>query len=228
MTEEDIADSTAAFADAAASAVRLGFDAIEIHGAHGYLIDQFFWAGTNERTDAFGGMTLSDRTKFAAHVIRAVRAVMPAEMPLILRISQFKQQDYAVRLAHTPDEMLDWLSPLADAGVSIFHCSQRRFWEAEFDGDDRNFAGWVKKLICLPTITVGSVGLAADVSSSYSGEHSKPAPLEELVRRFERGDFDLVAVGRALLQDPAWAAKIEAGRVNELMDFDPATMRVLT
>lgn len=61
MTEEDIADTVAAFAQAAADAKRLGFDTLELHGAHGYLIDQFFWPGTNKRTDAFGGATIRER-----------------------------------------------------------------------------------------------------------------------------------------------------------------------
>lgn len=228
MSESDIADTVSAFADAAEAAVELGFDAVEVHGAHGYLIDQFFWSGTNQRSDEFGGASLRERTRFAAEAMRAIRNRMPSDMPLILRISQFKQQDYDVRLAATPDELGDWLAPLVDAGVSMFHCSQRRFWEPEFEGSDLNLAGWVKKLTNVPTITVGSIGLAADVSTSYRGESSRPASLSEAVRRLERGDFDLVAIGRALLQDPAWSAKIETGRFNELMDFSPASMRMLT
>src|SRR5690606_16188228 len=62
MTEEDIADTIAAFARAAADAKALGFDAAELHGAHGYLIDEFFWPGTNERTDRWGGATIRERS----------------------------------------------------------------------------------------------------------------------------------------------------------------------
>jgi len=228
MTDSEIADTIKAFADAAAEAVALGFDAIEIHGAHGYLIDQFFWAGTNRRLDAYGGRDLTARTRFAVDVIRAMRTRMPNEMPLILRISQFKQQDYLVKLAADPNELERWLMPLAEAGVTIFHCSQRRFWEAEFEGSDLNLAGWVKRVTGRPTITVGSIGLARDVATAYQGERSPPAPLAEVIRRLERGDFDLVAIGRALLQDPNWAAKVASGLEADLMDFDPASMRVLT
>lgn len=228
MADHDIADCINAFADSATEAVALGFDAIEIHGAHGYLIDQFFWAGTNKRQDIYGGSDLPARTRFAIDVIRAMRSGMPGEMPLILRISQFKQQDYAVKLAADPQELERWLMPLAEAGVTIFHCSQRRFWEAEFEGSDLNLAGWVKRVTGRSTITVGSIGLARDVATAYQGEKSGPAPLVEVIRRLERGDFDLVAIGRALLQDPDWAAKIASGREIDLMDFDPASMRVLT
>ncbi|TMV63933.1 12-oxophytodienoate reductase, partial [Thioclava sp. BHET1] len=104
MTEEDIADTIAAFAKAAADAKRLGFDVVELHGAHGYLIDQFFWGGTNTRTGAYGGKTLPERARFAAEVVAATRAALGPDYPLILRLSQWKQQDYAARLAPTPQE----------------------------------------------------------------------------------------------------------------------------
>ena len=68
MSEEDVADAIAAFADAAAAAKRLGFDAVELHGAHGYLIDQFFWDGTNLREDAYGGKDIPGRARFAADI----------------------------------------------------------------------------------------------------------------------------------------------------------------
>ena len=107
----------------------------------------------------------------------------------------------------TPDEMADWLEPLAEAGVDVFHCSQRRFWEPDFpevDGKDGlSFAGWAKKLTGVATINVGSVGLSGDMLSTFSGEGSNPASLERLIERMERGEFDLIAVGRALLNDAA-------------------------
>jgi 2,4-dienoyl-CoA reductase-like NADH-dependent reductase (Old Yellow Enzyme family) len=109
----------------------------------------------------------------------------------------------------------------------MFHCSQRRFWEPEFEGSDLNFAGWAKKLTGAPSITVGSVGLTGDFIAGYGGEVSKPASLDELLRRLEREEFDLVAVGRALLQDPLWAVKVHQGRTGELMDFDRSAMATL-
>lgn len=228
MTDEAIADTIAAFASAAVDAKRLGFDAIELHGAHGYLIDQFFWKGTNHRTDRFGGVTIGERGRFAAEIIRAVRAGVGHDFPIIIRLSQWKQQDYTARLANTPAEMEEWLQPLVDAGADILHCSQRRFWEPEFDGSDLNFAGWAKKLTGAPTITVGSVGLNGDFMGTFAGEASQPALLDELLRRLDRGDFDLVAIGRALLQDPQWAVKIYEGRTAELMNFNPSAMAALS
>jgi 2,4-dienoyl-CoA reductase-like NADH-dependent reductase (Old Yellow Enzyme family) len=228
MTPEEVADAIAAFASAAADARRLGFDAVELHGAHGYLIDQFFWDGTNLRSDDFGGADVRGRARFAAEIVKAVRAAVGPDFPVIIRVSQWKQQDFTARLAHTPAEMEAWLRPLVDAGVDIIHCSQRRFWEAEFEGSDLNFAGWVRKLLGVPTITVGSVGLTGDFIGGFAGESSKPASLDELIRRLERDEFDLVAVGRALLQDPHWAEKVREGRSAELLDFDRAAMMALT
>jgi 2,4-dienoyl-CoA reductase-like NADH-dependent reductase (Old Yellow Enzyme family) len=227
MTDAEVADAIDAFGRGAGEAKRLGFDAVELHGAHGYLIDQFFWEGTNERDDVFGGPSIGERARFAAEILKSVRAAVGPDFPVIIRLSQWKQQDFAARLAKTPAEMEAWLSPLADAGADAFHCSQRRFWEPEFEGSDLNFAGWAKKLTGSATITVGSVGLTGDFISAYGGEGSKPASLDDLVRRLERGDFDLVAVGRAVLQDPLWAVKIREGRRDELLDFERSAMATL-
>ncbi|WP_426956717.1 NADH:flavin oxidoreductase [Muricoccus radiodurans] len=230
MSEEDIADTVAAFGRAARDAQRLGFDVVELHGAHGYLIDQFFWSGTNHRTDRFGGATLRERARFAAEVVRGVRAAVGPDFPVILRVSQWKQQDFGVRLAPTPDEMTDWLLPLVEAGVDVLHCSQRRFWEPEFpeiDGEaGLNFAGWAKKLTGAATISVGSVGLSGEFINAFAGESSTATRLDELVRRMEREEFDLIAVGRALLADPEWVAKVKAGE-GALKGFTPDALREL-
>ncbi|HZV09194.1 MAG TPA: 12-oxophytodienoate reductase, partial [Novosphingobium sp.] len=110
MSEADIADTIAAFAAAAADARRLGFDTVELHGAHGYLIDEFFWAGTNLRTDRYGGTTIAERARFAAEVVAATRAAVGPDFPIIIRLSQWKQQDYAARLATSPEELGQWLT----------------------------------------------------------------------------------------------------------------------
>ena len=219
MSIKDIEETIIAFGQAAADAKRLGFDCIEIHGAHDYLIDQFFWDGTNLRTDEYGGKTLAERTRFAVDVIKEIRKQVGNDFAVIIRLSQFKPSDYNNKMAKTPQEMEAWLQPLIDAGVDILHCSQRRFWEPEFEGSDLNFAGWAKKLTGAPTITVGSVGLTGDFFGAFAGESSQPSSLDELMRRFDRGDFDLVAVGRPLLSDPNWVAKIKAGETDALKGF---------
>ncbi|HOZ28271.1 MAG TPA: 12-oxophytodienoate reductase, partial [Hyphomonadaceae bacterium] len=123
-TEADVIDMAQAYADAAADAKRLGFDCIELHGAHAYLIDEFFWPVTNQRTDRFGGAKLEQRAEFAAEAIRRCRAAI-GDLPMIIRVSQWKSVDYNAKLATTPQEMEAWARVLIDAGVDAIHCSQR-------------------------------------------------------------------------------------------------------
>lgn len=220
MSDADIADTISAFARSAAAAERLGFDAVELHGAHGYLIDEFFFAQTNKRDDTWGGATIGERTKFAAEILKAVRAVVSPDFPVIIRLSQWKSGQYDARNAITPDEMEAWLRPLVDAGADMLHCSQRRYWEPEFEGSDLNFAGWAHKLTGVPTITVGSVGLSGEFIAAFGGERSEPASIEALLERLERNEFDLVAIGRALLSDPDWVRKVESGTHGDLNPFE--------
>ncbi|WP_411036962.1 NADH:flavin oxidoreductase [Shinella sp. BYT-45] len=231
MSDSAIADTIAAFAKAAAEAKRLGFDIVELHGAHGYLIDQFFWAGTNLRDDRYGGAGIGERARFAQELVAAVRAAVGPGFPISFRVSQWKQQDYGARLAETPREMAEWLQPLVDAGVDVLHCSQRRFWEPEFpevDGaNGLNFAGWAKKLTGAATISVGSVGLSGEFLAAFGGESSTSVALDRLVERMERDEFDLIAVGRALLSDPQWVAHVRDGDLEKLKGFSPAALAEL-
>ncbi|MGV9616393.1 NADH:flavin oxidoreductase [Nocardia xishanensis] len=227
MTRGDLDDVIGAFAEAAAAAERIGFDGVELHGAHGYLIDQFLWAGTNRRTDAYGGDPVA-RTKFAAEIVAAVRESVSPEFPVIFRYSQWKQEAYDARLAETPEELEAILTPLAAAGVDVFHASTRRYWLPEFEGSDLNLAGWTKKLTGRPTITVGSVGLDGDFLRAFTGEGAELGSLDNLLDRLERDEFDLVAVGRALLQDPQWAAKVLEGRIDELNPYDGTALKTLS
>ncbi|MFE6619238.1 NADH:flavin oxidoreductase [Streptomyces sp. NPDC057740] len=227
MTQRDLDDVIAAFAQAAADAERIGFDGVELHGAHGYLVDQFLWAGTNRRTDAYGGDPVA-RTKFAAEIVVAVRERVSADFPVIFRYSQWKQEAYDARLAETPEELEAILTPLAAAGVDAFHASTRRYWIPEFDGSDLNLAGWTKKLTGKPTITVGSVGLDGDFIGAFMGEGSTVKGFDDLLDRLEAEEYDFVAVGRALLQDPQWAAKVLGGRFDELAPYDAASLKTLS
>ena len=227
MTDDDIAAVVRAFAEGARDARACGFDGIEVHGAHGYLLDQFFWEGLNERGDAYGG-SLEARTRFAVDVVRAIRAEAGDDFPLLFRFSQWKQQDYGAKIARTPDELERFLTPLSAAGVDMFHCSQRRFWEPEFEGSDLNLAGWTKRLTGKPSMTVGSVGLSGEFIAAFAGESSEAVGLDDLLDRLERDEFDLVAIGRAILVDPAWARKIREGRFEELQSFTREALATLS
>lgn len=227
MTQQDLDDVVAAFAEAARAAERIGFDGIELHGAHGYLIDQFLWSGTNRRTDAYGGDPVA-RTRFAAEIAAACRAAVSPDFPILFRMSQWKMGNYEARLADTPEELDAIVAPLTAAGVSAFHASTRRYWLPEFEDSDLNLAGWVKKLSGLPTVTVGSVGLDNEFIQAFQGKQAGVAGIDRLLDRMERDEFDLVAVGRALLGDPEWAAKIFEGRTDELVPFDASMLRTLS
>ncbi|HUB46205.1 MAG TPA: NADH:flavin oxidoreductase [Acetobacteraceae bacterium] len=230
MSEADIADTIDAFARAAADAERLGFDGIELHGAHGYLINQFFLDYLNRRSDRYGGSTLVERSRFAIEILKAIRSVVTPGFPIILRLSQWKPRNFHARLAETPQALGGWLGMLADAGENAFHLSQPKFLEPafpEFDGE-LNLAGWAKKLTGVTAITVGSVGLIGDVYQSFAGKSARAASLDALLARLERGEFDLVAIGRPLLQDPAWLKKIRQGRVDQIADFEPEAFATLS
>ncbi|ARP71561.1 12-oxophytodienoate reductase [Streptomyces pluripotens] len=227
MTQADIDAVIGAFAEAAAAAERIGFDGVEIHGAHGYLLDQFLWSGTNRRTDAYGGDPVA-RATFSAEIVAAVRESVSPSFPVLFRYSQWKQEAYDARLAETPEELEAILTPLAAAGVDAFHASTRRYWLPEFEGSDLNLAGWTKKLTGKPVITVGSVGLDGDFIGAFQGQGSPVKAIDNLLDRLESEEFDMVAVGRALLQDPEWAAKVLADRFDELMPYDAAALQTLS
>ncbi|GIO32984.1 MULTISPECIES: NADH:flavin oxidoreductase [Paenibacillus] len=227
MTQAEIKRVIQAYADAAANAKRIGFDGVEIHGAHGYLIDQFLWERTNRRTDEYGG-DMMKRARFAIEVVAAVRAAVGPDFPVAIRLSQWKTTHYDAKLADTPEKLEQLLTALSEAGVDIFHCSTRRFWEPEFAGSDLNFAGWAKKLTGKTVITVGSVGLDEAFTSLFTeGKGAGKKDIDELLKRLEDQEFDLVAVGRALLADPEWAAKVREGRFDELKAFTPEALKTL-
>ena len=221
MTKDDIQDVIKAFADAAQDAKALGFDGVELHGAHGYLLDEFLWEGTNQRTDEYGG-SMENRLRFVVELVEAVRFAVGPEYPIMLRFSQWKMQDYDARLANTPEELEQLLMPLVDAGVDIFHASTRRFWEPEFEGSNLNLAGWTQKITGKPTMSVGSVGLTEDfISGTFASKQEavQQSGIDELVERMNNHEFDLVAVGRALLQDPEWLVKLKDGRGDDIEPF---------
>lgn len=227
MSQAEIDEVIDAYARGTAKAVELGFDGIELHGAHGYVIDQFLWKALNHRTDRYGGSPRA-RGRFAADVIRACRAELEPGMPLILRISNWKMVDFAARLADTPQELEELFAPIVEAGVDLIDCSQRRFWEPCFDdGSDLNLAGWVKKVTGVPTCTIGSIGLDTDFFTNLSEGRDSGldlARLDDLMRRFDRGDFDLVAVGRAMIAEPDWPKLVREGAFDRLKPFSPSLM----
>ncbi len=225
LSNAEVKQLVAAFSDAAYAAVELGFDAIELHGAHGYLIDDFFWEGSNRREDEYGGSLLA-RSRFATEIVQSIRAAIGQEFPLILRFSQWKGQDFDARLAQTPEQLAQFLAPLTAAGVDIFHCSTRRFWVPEFEGSSLNLAGWVKKLSGKPAISVGSVSLNQEFITTYGdvAADADTSSIEELIKRMDGEEFDLIAVGRALIANPDWPTIIRDGECAKLKTYSKALL----
>ena len=211
------------YAHSAANAREVGFDAVEIHGAHGYLLDQFFWERTNRRTDEYGG-SLAERTRFPAEVVAAVRDAVGPDYPIVFRFSQWKGTDYTASIAEDPAQLQELLTPLVDAGVDVLHPSTRRHYVPAFPDDDSalSLAGWTKKVTGVPVIAVGSVGLDTAFRSEKRGEVIQPASTDRLVEQFEAGEFDVVAVGRALLADPSWVNRLRRGELDGFVGYDAA------
>lgn len=221
LTKEEVIEMIDTYAEAASNAKRIGFDGIELHGAHGYLIDQFFWEVTNKRNDEYGG-DLGERTKFAADVVRACRKAVGPDFPIVLRYSQWKGTDYQAKLAKNSNELEQLLTPLVEAGVDIFHCSTRRIWEPEFKDEDPslNLAGWTKRITKKPTIAVGSVGInRAYLSNQDNDLVTIEDNLKIIDERINAGEFDYVAIGRALLADPEWAVKLKNGKLDQVVHY---------
>jgi 2,4-dienoyl-CoA reductase-like NADH-dependent reductase (Old Yellow Enzyme family) len=224
LEHDEIQSIAELFGRSAATARDVGFDAVEIHGAHGYLLDQFLWERTNLRTDGYGG-SLAARTRFPAEVVAAVRAAVGPDYPIIFRFSQWKGTDYTASIADDPTQLQELLTPLAEAGVDMFHPSTRRHYVPAFPDYDRelSLAGWTKKVTGLPVIAVGSVGLQTQFRSEKQGEVIQPAPVDSLVEQFEGGEFDVVAIGRALLADPTWVNRLRHGKLDGFNGYNAET-----
>ena len=131
-TEGELRDIREAFARSARLAHTVGADGVEIHGAHGYLIDQFLWSGSNQRADGYGGAAMEDRVRFPAEVVAGVREAIGPDVAISFRFSQWKEVDFLARIAETPSQLETMLTALRDAGVDMFHVSTRRFFTPEW------------------------------------------------------------------------------------------------
>lgn len=221
VEHDEIEAIVEAYARAARTAIEIGFDGVAIHAAHGYLIDSFLWHETNRREDRWG-----ERPAFAVAVVRAVRDAIGPGIPIIFRFSQFKMQDYLARLADTPQALGDLLLPIAEAGVDLFDASQRHFAQPAFNGSPLNLAGWAKRLTGTASMTVGGVGMGAPRDALGVDRPMEVADnVSAVAARLAAGEFDLVAVGRALLNDAEWAARLRDGRPQ--LAFDHANLRRL-
>lgn len=205
MSRERIKSVVAAFASAAAAAKLIGFDGVEINGAHACLVEQFLRKETNRRTDEYGG-DITSRTRFAVQIVQAVRKSVGRSFPIIFRYSQFGSGVWNAPLLESPAVMEEFLQPLCDAGVDIFACDG--IDSPAFHGSALNLAGWTRLLTHRPVIASGGVGMP--------GKKILPH-----IHRLRTHEFDLMAVGRALLADAEWGSKVRLARDEEIFPFSP-------
>jgi NADPH2 dehydrogenase len=195
MTREDMERVHKAFVDATRRAVRVGFDAIELHAAHGYLLHSFVSPISNRRNDEYGG-SLDGRMRFPLEVARAVRAVVPKGIPLGARMTGSDFMDGGL----TPDDAVVFAKALKDVGLDYLCVSS-----GGIGGDMRptavagynvQFAEKVKREVGIPTRAVGLI---------VAPKHAEAIVAE--------GRADMVAIGRAFLDDPHWGwhAAMELG-----------------
>lgn len=228
MTLDDIEEVIEAYAQAARDAQAVGFDGVEIHGAHEYLLDSFIWSRSNQRDDEYGG-SLANRTRLAARVVQAVRKATGPDFPILFRFSQWKISDYDARIVENAAELKVFVDLLVEAGVDIFDVSTRRFWEPAFDGSSDSLATWTRRLSGKPVMMVGSVGLDKAYSIAQLRGNESPdagqADLTPVIEQLQSGAVDLVALGRMLLADPQWPNKVRENRLQEINRFDREAMQ---
>ena len=199
MTEDQINVVVQAFAEAAKRADQAGFDVIELHGAHGYLIHEFLSPLSNHRKDEYGG-TREGRVKFLQEILSEVRKVWPKEKPILLRVSATDYAEGGIDL----EEMIEILKLVRDFGVDVIDVSSGGLVPAKIQvgvGYQVKFAERIREQLELPVVTVGLI--------------REPELAEEIVFN-ERADF--VAVGRELLRDPYWVLHA-ANRLSQDIDW---------
>lgn len=185
MTKEDIKTVIKAFKEGARRALSAGFDAIEIHAAHGYLINEFLSPLSNKRNDEYGG-SLENRTRFLKEIIREVRKVWPENKPLIVRVSA---EDYVEEGNH-PEDLAEMINLVKEEGVDLIDVSSGAVVPAPikaYPGYQVKFAEVIKDKTGLPVIAGGLI--------------SEPEMAEEIIAN---NRADLVFLGRELLRNPYW------------------------
>lgn len=203
LTTEEAEEMVEKYKSAARRAVEAGFDTIEIHGAHGYLIHQFQSPLSNKRDDKYG----KDLSLFGREVIEAVKSVMPEGMPLLFRISAYEFAEGGYDL----DYGIELSKKYVEAGVDMIHVSaggegspSKERFSGAYPGYMEEFARGVKCACNIPVIAVGML--------------DNPEVAQHVLNA---GSSDLVAIGRAILRDPYWVLNAEWDKDKEARSFIP-------
>lgn len=196
MNRQRMDEVKAAFARTATIAKALGFDAIEIQGAGGFIIEQFLWQETNKRLDEYGG-TVPGRVRYACEVVHSVRKAVGRNFPIIFRLAQWEPRHEEARLVNTAHELEQLLSPLSDAGVDIFHCSSLHHDRPALEGNPLTFAAWVRLITGKPTIC------DEGIHTTLSDNSPSAAHIQHLLNRLHAGAIDLISIQHVLHNTPS-------------------------
>jgi 2,4-dienoyl-CoA reductase-like NADH-dependent reductase (Old Yellow Enzyme family) len=203
MTREEIQELIVAFGAAAFRAKQAGFDAVEVHGAHGYLLTQFLSALSNQRTDEYGG-DLSNRSRFIREVLQEVRRRVGDEFPVSLRLSA----EEFIKGGYTVEDLKPLLPEWVKAGADIIHASlgthgsPAGITSAPIEYPPGFNVGRAKRIKEIVNVPVIGVGRFTDLSLA-----------DEVIGR---GEADLVAFGRQFLADPDFILKSREGRFEDV------------
>ncbi|EGA91263.1 putative NADH-dependent flavin oxidoreductase [Planococcus donghaensis MPA1U2] len=201
MTKEDISQLITSFVSSAKNAKEAGFDGVEIHGANGYILDQFLTDYTNHRTDEYGGST-ENRLRLIIEVIEAVRDTVGSDFPVGIRIAQAKVNDADYKWANGIDDAKLIFSRIGQAGVDYIHTSEPNATEAAFPESPSTLVELAKKY-------GNTVAIA-------NGALENPQLVESLL---SKGKADLVTIGKGALANQDWPNKILSGQELEVFDF---------
>jgi 2,4-dienoyl-CoA reductase-like NADH-dependent reductase (Old Yellow Enzyme family) len=191
MTKFDINHVITGFVETVKGAVEAGFDGIEIHGAHGYLINNFLSSYSNQRTDEYGG-TVENRFRFSNEVIQAVHTVVPEDRLLTFRISNWGVADMEVPLFKNKDEWQELIKLLSNAPIDEISVSTYRYKDKAL-GTDRNMPQLTREVTELPIMICGQI-------------YDRTSAEDALT------DADIVLSAKSMLLNPNWVEDVRSGK----------------
>jgi 2,4-dienoyl-CoA reductase-like NADH-dependent reductase (Old Yellow Enzyme family) len=219
MTIAEIESLVKSFADAARRAVEAGFDTIEIHGAHGYLISSFLSPISNKRTDKYGG-SFENRTRVLVEVIKAIRATIPETMPLMLRISSTEWMEWSGEESWTVDQSIRLAKLLPDLGVDLLDVSSGGNNEQQkiqiHPYYQVSIAGRIREALKAEgkQLLIGAVGMItnAEMAKSIVEEDGSRVAADGTVEVSEehgqKTQADLVLIARQFLKEPEFVLRV--------------------
>jgi NADPH2 dehydrogenase len=205
MTPNEVEQAISDFAAGARRSVDAGCDFVELHGAHGYLLHQFWRGDVNHRTDGWGELTA-----FPVAVVEAVRTVIGPNVPLLYRFSIHADDPCAPNNPVTPDSLAIFLQSLERAGVDVWDISCWKESRRGYFGTNTWLPDWVRDLSQKPRIVAGNLLTPRDASSYLAGDHAEAA-----------------ALARALIADATWAKKARRGDDSLIRSYKDADVTLL-